>query len=839
MAGKMIDRREFCRQAETFSLYFLKLFLSENSPNIIQSMLYSQDVCNEFFSDGVNEKWDISENCHVCAEIVASEAALVRVEGQLEGINTVYEAVRPKRLFHASLLCRRETGKFQVQHLHLSASPCGLSFEDTVQPVEVILNNSKLLNEKTLNLEALADNIYGGLQICRLDENFTHLYVSSGFEKLTGYSREELMQLGGCHVTLIYAPDLPVLRRQVPIHMKIGQTFSVEYRIVRKDGTLVWVLDKGVRLSDDDIGGRVQCILLDVTTNKKQEEALQLSEKRYEIALSSSDLTMFEYNIVTKDLIFFNGIGNMYMLPSIVPNGPETLIERGTIEPLSVPGYREMYRHIHAGEPRASCLITTKDAMGVLHDFELIMTTIYDLDGNPSRAIGVRKNVTQMIRLQKEREFGKTLVANRIFICEANITKNKITDLNREWTERHDLRILDYTVSEFTEWFCQTLVAPKYKGLLCQKLELEYLSYKFKQGEGLESFSYKSKNEQGLYVWHEGTVNVIRDERSGDLYSRFYEEYINERKTKEQKALEEKRLYESMTAKAVLTYEVNITRNIAMQGHEEWGKLYGIKQNSDYMQMIELFAQKVVYFEDREVFYRMFRRENVLKCFYNGQRQISCQYRKQGENEDYRWACCILHLYEDPETGDVRGFSYVEDIDKQKREELALKFNAEHDLMTKFYNKITTFEKVQGFLETDRAKRRLHAFLMIDIDHFKQINDNFGHAFGDKVLCELSDRLRSIFREEDILGRIGGDEFCVFMKNVPTTRLVGDKAQEICNKLKRSYEQDHVVCEISASVGISMYPSNGMDYESLYHQADEALYQAKKNGRNCYVMNLG
>lgn len=843
---------ELCQEAEKFIFTLLELYIKRKDfaaiksfllPNITWQSFYSSNLlegCLEVITCLEKERYLIGsisyEKCKIQAKKIHSELILIYVTGNFKMAEGTKQEMSAFQSFQITLFCCLDQSNFHIMHAHCSSSPYATPSQQTFYLEKLLQERTKQLTEKSLELETLTNNICGGVQICRLDEHFSFLYISNGFEKMIGYKKEELISMGYHHTCLVYPPDLHIIREGISTSLRVGEHFSMEYRMLRKDGKLIWVLDKGVRLKDDAAGSRVQCTLLDITTQKEQEEALRFSERRYEIALNSSDVTIFEYNIVTKELIFFNNTADMYNLPNIVQDGPETLISRGTIEALSVPGYRKMYRKIHAGEPQASCLITTKDASGMFHDFELTLTTIYDIDQNPVRAVGIRKNVTQMVRLQKEQEFGKTLVANRTFICESNLTSSKITDVNPTWLEKTPLQMKSYTVPELVNFACANLIAPEYEEVLRKHTSFDYLSQKFRQGEKLVSFTYKSKNTEGNYIWNEATINIIQDERFDDLYARFYEENIHEKKIKEQKAVEEKRRYDSMITKAVLAYEINITRNLAVHGHEKWDGIYDIQLTNDYSQMIEAFAQKAIHLEDRETFLETFRRETLLKNFYNGQQQIFCHYKKLAPDGKYKWNCCTLYSYEDPETGHVRGFSYVEDIDKQKRKELELKFNAEHDGMTKFYNKITTVEKIQEFLKTESAKKKMHAFFMIDIDHFKLINDYYGHAFGDAVLCDLSDRLRKIFREEDILGRVGGDEFCIFMKNVPALSLVNKKAQEICTKLKQNYDQDGITCEISASVGIVLYPYGGKNYEALYKQADNALYQAKKNGRNGYVI---
>ena len=132
-------------------------------------------------------------------------------------------------------------------------------------------------------------------------------------------------------------------------------------------------------------------------------------------------------------------------------------------------------------------------------------------------------------------------------------------------------------------------------------------------------------------------------------------------------------------------------------------------------------------------------------------------------------------------------------------------------------------------LSTD--KDMIHAFLILDMDCFKQINDGYGHAVGDIVLQKFGQLLRDIFREDDIVGRIGGDEFVVVMKNIKMKEMAIAKAEELLTKTQQYEIKELNGSAISISIGIAMAPEDGDCYMDLYKRADQALYQAKRSGK--------
>ncbi len=123
--------------------------------------------------------------------------------------------------------------------------------------------------------------------------------------------------------------------------------------------------------------------------------------------------------------------------------------------------------------------------------------------------------------------------------------------------------------------------------------------------------------------------------------------------------------------------------------------------------------------------------------------------------------------------------------------------------------------------------------MFIDIDHFKGINDTLGHRFGDVLLVELAKRLRRVLRKEDIVSRLGGDEFIVMSPDL-NERTAGHVAQKLLAAIGEPYDIEQHELSVTASIGLALYPADGEDLESLSKKADTAMYRAKQEGRNGY-----
>ncbi|MBW6489037.1 EAL domain-containing protein [Sulfurimonas sp.] len=165
---------------------------------------------------------------------------------------------------------------------------------------------------------------------------------------------------------------------------------------------------------------------------------------------------------------------------------------------------------------------------------------------------------------------------------------------------------------------------------------------------------------------------------------------------------------------------------------------------------------------------------------------------------------------------------------------LALQYQAKHDFLTSLPNRVLFMDRLEQSLRNARRESSIVAVLFIDLDHFKEVNDSFGHSVGDKLLKNISTLLESSVRETDSVARFGGDEFTVLIENIESENTIIDLIQNIMNKLKEVQIIDSYQFYISCSIGISLFPQNAATSEEMLQNADAAMYKAKDEGRNTY-----
>ncbi|MDA0268074.1 MAG: diguanylate cyclase [Cyanobacteria bacterium] len=177
----------------------------------------------------------------------------------------------------------------------------------------------------------------------------------------------------------------------------------------------------------------------------------------------------------------------------------------------------------------------------------------------------------------------------------------------------------------------------------------------------------------------------------------------------------------------------------------------------------------------------------------------------------------------------------IRDITQQKAAEVKIYRQAFYDPLTELPNRALLDIYLSKTLAQAQRHNRQVAIAFLDLDLFKNINDTFGHSIGDGVLQQVGQRLHACLRAEDLLVRWGGDEFVIVLASVHSLGDVRGTCDRLIASLQPAFNVNHHPVNISSSFGIAFYPDHGQDPETLLRCADQALYQAKNQGRNTYV----
>lgn len=351
------------------------------------------------------------------------------------------------------------------------------------------------------------------------------------------------------------------------------------------------------------------------------------------------------------------------------------------------------------------------------------------------------------------------------------------------------------------------------------------------RGEKSGELVMHATDREGHYAWCRSVFSMVSGRDGTPKYAVISLEDISEQREK-QLAYEKWTQYNQTQMKdAHIYYECNITKNRIDEIGGPLSKDIPEEVRGCYDDTFRYILKNLVYPEDLVSYRDFFSRAGMRECYEKGKRELTLEYRRFGTDGKPFWAKAEVQLLPDPYSEDIKAFFILKNIDSAKRRELELRTLSQSDALTGLLNRRAVIEQITQLLLTSSPSSR-HVFIMVDIDKFKTFNDTKGHQFGDRMIAELAQTLKTSLREEDILGRIGGDEFVICLRNMPLNNALEDRVAALCSLLSKQVDERTY---ISSSLGVAVFPKDGVTFDELYQKADIALYEAKKLGRNRYV----
>lgn len=314
------------------------------------------------------------------------------------------------------------------------------------------------------------------------------------------------------------------------------------------------------------------------------------------------------------------------------------------------------------------------------------------------------------------------------------------------------------------------------------------------------------------------------------MFHLLHHEKVN--KNLKKKSATQKKYFAALTHNSLFDFEVNVTQNkVIGNGTYNNKKIFDLTR--PYMEGITNLVNQCVHKDDVDELTSYLTPDYLNRLYRKQIFEVVHQYRRRIPNS-YKWTKMIISLIKDVKTNDVIAYIRTIDIDEKKRAFDLLKQQTKIDLLTSLYNRKATEELIQNQINLGMG-----VLFLLDIDNFKLLNDTLGHDVGDDYLKKFGQKLRTIFRENDILGRIGGDEFLVCVTDSLTYDMACQKAEAMIKIAQKQFvcNQGNEYC-VTVSIGISFIDSS-LNFETIYKNTDLAMYEAKKSGKNSYVFFRG
>lgn len=240
-----------------------------------------------------------------------------------------------------------------------------------------------------------------------------------------------------------------------------------------------------------------------------------------------------------------------------------------------------------------------------------------------------------------------------------------------------------------------------------------------------------------------------------------------------------------------------------------------------------------IYRKDRHTLKPILGRHFTYNCLDMSKNSFSFALRRISSNGIVRWTGVWAEISKEPFTDRLKAFVMVKDIHEEKLSQLKVLKHSRTDIATSLYNKATTERLISNALKS--ISQNGCALLLIDVDNLKSINDTYGHTQGDKAITFFAAALKNCFGDSAIIGRIGGDEFMVFLPYIESDAQAENIVSFLSQKLSQLRTAENSNFCVKGSIGAVISHDNSCTFEALYEKADKALYHVKANNKGGYA----
>ena len=347
----------------------------------------------------------------------------------------------------------------------------------------------------------------------------------------------------------------------------------------------------------------------------------------------------------------------------------------------------------------------------------------------------------------------------------------------------------------------------------------------FRVGKSL-NLEYRMRHKDGSVIWVLDKSRLVLDSQ-GQEYLHCFLFDISHNKQHLDTLNDQLSRYEIILAQTenVLFEWDTVTDRISFSN--TWEQLFGFQPQST---SVRAALSGGSYFHPDDL-PRLF---DPISNLENGSNYEAVEVRIASAKGHYIWCRFRASAIRDDDGNLKKIVGIIINIDAEKQAQQNLLDRADRDSLTKLLNKHAARKKAELYLR-QQGQQAHCALLIIDLDNFKQVNDQYGHLFGDSVLTKVSAEIQRLFRSQDIIARIGGDEFMVLMRGISDRSLVESRCNQLIRALHSAFRNPHYELPLSCSIGVALAPEHGSVYVDLFKYADQALYQAKDRGKNTFV----
>lgn len=702
---------------------------------------------------------------------------------------------------------------------------------ETMMAQEKLAERNALLLRKNQELVFLNRDMPGGYHRCSDTPGFAFTYISDRFLEIFGYTRDEIERLfDNKYLNMVHPDDRSFVTETTSDIQKSLAAPNLEYRMLSKRG-YIWVVDQS-RYMDYANKRFYQGVIIDITETVTLRNKLQMLLKNMpeDIILVTIQNGKYRCEAIANGLSRNQGMDLETYQRTLDSGSFEKSVEEGSLRRLKGKldgamaegaGYQDVIKLI---KQDGSTLWASLDARyikdgpeGITYLFLLGDVTDFKEQEQELRLAGEQ---TESILRQAGINSWEWDVSN-----DRLVLRNVIPIL--ALTGQYPKLAMPYAeVEQFPACIRGLSSVPEDYSTV-----IEDVLTKIRDGESPDSFQtdLPVKVEGDETIWIRIACEILRDEKKRPAKAVGYYTDVTAQKIQTFQSREDQKTLELLRKQALYDFIVNLTQDTIGSGKsmERWARETGGKETYTYTEMIHFLADHLVLPGFREGFLAFTDPERMLRQSRKTKITESYMYQRL-VNGVPRWMQIEIHYMNFEEWPDIYVYIFAVDIDQQKKLELELTHLAQTDEMTDLYNRRAAIELIQQSLLN--IEGRTAAVIIFDLDNFKLANDIFGHAYGDTVLITVAHKLKSFFRSEDVVCRLGGDEFLIFCCNMNQEE-VKRRLERILKDITISKNDGKRDIVFTLSAGYAMAPEQGKSFDELYQEADMALFASKTAGK--------
>lgn len=672
-------------------------------------------------------------------------------------------------------------------------------------------------------------HIPGGIMATMDNEDLDIVCFNQTLIEYLGYTHEEFKQkTHGRFLDFIFEEDRERVKEEVRAQLSEKGIYEIYYRIIKSDETIVWIYDIGKYEVNEKGERMILSFLMDTTEEMEKGRELQFINENSTSGVFKAFLTdRFEVTYANEGLYKIYGYSKEELEekfqedPTFLVGEEEAkrvwqkvqeTIENGekqvTLE------YRFIKKDGSIGWVHADCNITTQE------DGRMVM-------------IGMIMDITERHTLEQQLHH-----TEEIYRLVRNYTNLDVWEYD---ALRHTIRVQKIENGEQTS-------ERLYKDIPESSIQsgkvhpdsvdtFREIHKRIDEGEDTVVAVLRFREPDGTYSWQR--ITYISMKEKGEVKGAIgITENITLQKEAEIRAFKQEKMREMLAKDTIYSAHINLTKN---RLEMVWSEVEELNMdtlgNVTYQNVFERIINQIANEDDRKRFREEFTIENMRKYAEQNNFSREFEFRQAYENGKIIWVNLSFRIIDSPTTGDKILFAYARNIDAVKRRELSLQKKAELDEITGFYNLTTTKLLIENILNDKSNKTGESAFLLINVDNFRQVNQSGGFAAGDELLRQIGNNIRDHIPSLSVSGRINGDTFAVYFRSHQTKKMVRKDVRELMNVLCGNYVCGKRQYDITVSMGAICLGEKQATYDFIYQSAYNALDVAKRNGGNNLIFH--